>query len=77
MSHWKDQIPGCFEPHCLVLAGTPTGDARARELKAEMTRTAIPRMLVEHAIEDWLHQQTSNTGQLYEQMARVRAFLDH
>lgn len=77
MSHWKEQIPDCFEPNDLVFAGTATGDARARELKAEMIRTPIPRILVEHAIEDWLQEQTSNTGQLYDQMARVRAFFDY
>ena len=77
MSHWKEQIPNCFGPRDLVFAGSPTGDAKAQELKSEMIRTAIPRILVEHAIEDWLQQQTSNTGQLYEQMARVRAFFDY
>jgi hypothetical protein len=74
MTDWKDLIPDCFGPD-LVFAGTPAEDAKVRKLKAEMIRTSLPRSLVEQTIEDWLHQETSNTGQLFEQMARVRAFL--
>jgi hypothetical protein len=46
----------------------------AKSLRAKLERAGISHNLVESEIEDWLHQQTSSTGQLFEQMARVRGF---
>lgn len=74
MIDWQDQIPKCFGPEDLVFAGTPEELASAWQLRAETSEASIPLSLVESAIENWLHTQTSNTGQLYEQMARVRSF---
>jgi hypothetical protein len=75
MLDWQVQIPKCFGPENLVFAGTPAELASACQLRAETSEGHVPPSLLESAIEDWLHTQTSNTGQLYEQMAQVRAFL--
>lgn len=77
MSLWNEQIRKCFGPEDLVFAGTPAQRAIAEQLRDEIRREAICPALLESAIEDWLHTETSNTGQLYEQMARVRSFFDH
>ena len=74
MSDWNQQIPKCFRPDDLKFAGTPAERACAELLRAEIQRELIPPSLLESAIEDRLHTETSNTGQLYEQMARVRSF---
>ena len=74
MSGWQALIPKCFAPECLVFAGTPGELANAWELRARTREAGIEPGLVESAIEDWLHTETSNTGQLYAQMERVRAF---
>jgi hypothetical protein len=74
MSDWKDLIPEGFGP-VLVLAGTPAESAKVGAPKAELVRTPLPRSLVEHTIEDWLRQETSNTSQALEATARVRGFL--
>jgi hypothetical protein len=76
MSDWNQQIPKCFGPEDLVFAGTPAERACAELLRAEIQREAIAPSLLESAIEDWLHTETSNTGQLYEQMMRVRSFFE-
>ena len=74
MSDWNEQIPQCFGRESLVFAGTPAELAAAEQLRADIWRESIPPALLVSAIEDWLHTETSNTGQLYEQMARVRSF---
>ena len=74
MPEWEALIPRCFGPEDLMFAGTPADLASAWQLRAAVSESGISPSLVESAIEDWLHTQTSNTGQLYEQMARVRAF---
>ena len=74
MSDWQVQIPKCFDPQTLVFAATPAELASAWQLRAEVSEAHVPPSLLHSAIEDWLHTETSNTGQLYEQMARVRAF---
>lgn len=74
MSDWEVLIPRCFGPENLVFAGTPEELANAWELRTETRKAGISPSLVESAIEDWLHTETSNTGQLYEQMSRVRSF---
>lgn len=76
MKDWNERIPKCFNED-LVFASTPGEQAIAEELRAEIRREAICPSLLESAIEDWLHTETSNTGQLYEQMARVRSFFDY
>lgn len=76
MLDWSEQIPTCFGRENLVFAGTPAEQACAEQLRAEIRRESIPPSLLVSAIDDWLHTETSNTGQLYEQMARVRAFFD-
>jgi hypothetical protein len=74
MSDWNEQIRKCFGPEDLMFAGTAAERASAELLRTEIQRESIPPRLLESAIEDWLHTETSNTGQLYEQMARVRSF---
>lgn len=74
MSEWQALIPKCFAPECLMFASTPEELASAWQLRAETREAGIEPALVESAIESWLHTETSNTGQLYEQMARVRSF---
>lgn len=76
MSDWNQRIPECFGPQDLVFAGTPDERMCAELLRAEIERESIPPNLLVSAIEDWLHTETSNTGQLYEQMARVRSFFE-
>jgi hypothetical protein len=74
VSEWQALIPKCFAPECLVFASTPAELASAWQLRARALEAGISPALVASAIEDWLHTETSNTGQLYEQMARVRSF---
>lgn len=74
MSDWDTLIPRCFGAEELLFGGTREKLAAAWQLRAELSEMGVPRGLLESAIEDWLHTQTSNTGQLYDQMARVRAF---
>ena len=74
MSDGNEQIRKCFGPEDLKFAGTPAQRVNAQLLRAEIQRESIPPGLLESAIEDWLHTETSNTGQLFEQMARVRSF---
>ena len=76
MSDWKRQIPQCFGPEDLVFAGTSAERVSAELLRAEIQRESISPSLLEAEIEDWLHTETSNTGQLFEQMARVRSFFE-
>ena len=76
MTEWEILIPQCFGDEDLVFAGTPTELANAWRLRAEVREADIAPSLLISAIEDWLHAETSNTGQLYDQMARVRAFFD-
>lgn len=74
MSEWQLLIPRCFGAENLVFAGAPEELTSAWALRAQVSKANIPSPLLERAIEDWLHTQTSNTGQLYEQMERVRSF---
>lgn len=74
MSDWQVQIPKCFRPEDVVFASTPTELAAAWQLRAETSEAGVPSSLLESAIEDWLHTEVSNTGHLYEQMLRVKAF---
>lgn len=76
MSDWRVLIPKCFTAEDLVFAATPAELARAWQLRAEASEAGISHGLIESAIEEWLHTETSNTGQLYEQMSRVRSFFD-
>ena len=76
MSDWTSRIPQCFGRENLVFAATPRAHANAVQLRRDLRRAGVRPELVESAIEDWLHTETSNTGQLFEQMARVRAFLE-
>lgn len=71
---WSERIPRCFSPEGLVFASTPTERAVANRLRAELRNASVPSHLLESAIEDWLHQECSNTGHIFEQMARVRSF---
>lgn len=77
MSDWTSQIPKCFGREDLVFAGTPDEYANAEQLRAAIRREGVCPELLESAIEDWLHTETSNTGQLFEQITRVRAFFEH
>ena len=77
MLDWLHRIPLCFSGNDLVFAGTPDEAAFAQQLRADIERAALPRAVVENAFESWLHQETSNTGQLFEQMGRVRAFFGY
>lgn len=74
MSDWHALIPECFHREDLVFAGTADALANAWRLRAEVSEAGIRPELVESAIETWLHTETSNTGQLFDQMARVRSF---
>ena len=74
MLDWQDKIRKCFGPEDLVFAETPVEQAIATQLRDEVAQAGISPSLLTSAIEDWLHTETSNTGQLYEQMARVRSF---
>lgn len=74
MSDWSRQIPKCFGREDLVFAGTQPALESAIALRSEIRRETICAELLVSAIEDWLHTETSNTGQLFEQMARVRSF---
>lgn len=74
VSDWQLLIPKCFGGEDLAFAGTPAELASAWQLRAEASEAGISPGLVESAIEEWLHTETSNTGQLYEQMAHVRSF---
>jgi hypothetical protein len=76
MSDWTSLIPKCFGREDLVFAGTPDEYANAVKLRTEIKKDGVCPELLESAIEDWLHTETSNTGQLFEQMARVRAFFE-
>lgn len=76
MSDWQLLIPKCFSEQELMFAHTADERAAAWALRAELAESDVSPALLESAIEDWLHTQTSNTGQLFEQMARVRAFFD-
>jgi hypothetical protein len=77
MSIWNEQIHKCFSPDDLVFSSTPGEQACADELREEIRRESICPDLLESAIEDWLHAECSNTGHLFEQMARVRSFFDY
>ena len=77
MVDWLHRIPLCFDPVDLVFAGTPDEAMFAKRLRADIEQAELPRAVVESAFEDWLHQETSNTGQLFEQMGRVRAFFGY
>ena len=74
MSDWQHEIPDCFGEESLVFAETPSELAVALRMRRELREAGLSGELIESAIEHWLHAQTSNTGQLFEQMARVRAF---
>lgn len=74
MIEWLTRIPKCFSPDDLVFAGTPDEAMHAKQLRADIRKAALPPSLVESAIEDWLHDESSNSGHIFEQMKRVRAF---
>ena len=76
MSDWNQQIPHCFSRDDLVFGSSPAERASAELLRTEIRQGSVCPSLLESAIEDWLHTETSNTGHLFEQMARVRAFFD-
>lgn len=76
MSDWARQIPRCFDPQDLVFADTAAQRASAEQLRADIRSEGISPMLIEAAIEEWLHGECSNTGQIWEQMARVRSFFE-
>jgi hypothetical protein len=74
VTEWQALIPKCFGRD-LVFAGTPAELASAWQLRAKAKEAGLSSTLVEGEIRDWLHTETSNTGQLFEQMERVRSFL--
>lgn len=74
MSDWNEQIPKCFRRSDLKFASNAAQLACAYALRAELAEQSISPLLLESAIEEWLHTETSNTGHLYEQMACVRSF---
>ena len=74
MPDWREQIPTCFSEADLEFAATPAEKASAEALRTETRQGSICPGLLESAIEDWLHTECSNTGRIFEQMARVRSF---
>jgi hypothetical protein len=76
MRHWEDAVGDCFEADCLTFAGSTTARNNAHLLRERVRAEDIPPVVVETTFHDWLHQESSNTGQIHAQMARVREFFD-
>lgn len=76
MSYWKDEISACFDDESLVFAAHPEEEKQAWALREKVRQQGIPDEVIRIAFDDWLHEQSSNTGHIYEQMERAREFFE-
>ena len=73
MTEWQALIPKCFGREDLVFAGTPAELASAWQLRAKAWEAGLSSTLVEGEIRDWLHTETSNTGQFFERSCQSKS----